>query len=144
MPTSVHCCILLNETLPLLLLRVYMCVFLACCLLQDANQGFAPSLSERAGSEWLVWFPSPARQCRAFFSNECGFSRGRVPFQAEFVFPLHTYYILRRMLQKPRKQARAGRLSLCIAELLALNPCDSKHRDPVPLRRFAFDSCCQQ
>jgi len=53
-PMPVHCCILLSEALPLPLLRVYMCVFLACCLLQDANQGFAPSLSERAGGEWLV------------------------------------------------------------------------------------------
>lgn len=40
-----------------------------------------------------------------FFSDECGFSGGRVPFPAEFVFPLHTYYILGGVRQKPRRAA---------------------------------------
>lgn len=45
--------------------------------------------------------------------------------------------------EQPRAR-RAGGLSPRIAALLPLNPCDSESCDPLPLRRLAFDSCCQQ
>lgn len=146
MPVSVQSWVLLNETTPCSpSLRVYVCVFLAHCLLRDANRDRAPSPSERAGAEWLVSFPSPARQCRAFFSAECGFSRGRVPFPAEFVFPLsHFSHPSPGSTKATQASPALAGLSLRITEPLGLNPRDSKHCDPVPLRRLAFDSCCQQ
>lgn len=93
-----------EPTVSLLLLPVYMGIFsTAFCKMQikPLLYCFLPMLAVNGS------FESSLQQggVEHFFSNECGFSRGRVPFPAEFIFPLHTYYVLRGTLQKPRKIA---------------------------------------